>query len=1030
MKRLGKGLLVMSAVAIISAPTLAPAADEARLERIRQLLDSSRTSVRLGNAKHTLNRDRRAGKRVTVVVEMSGDSVASAKARVEDHQITSEQKTAIRQAAAREQASVEPSIAAHGGRVLKRFSHAINGVKIDIDESQVESLRSAPGVVAVRKVRTYRKHNVRGVPFVGAPLAWQGSPQFRGEGQKIAIIDSGIDYTHANFGGPGTVEAYEAANATDTGPANPLWFGPKAPKVKGGIDLVGDAYNADSDDPAENTPKPDPNPLDCDGHGSHVAGTAAGFGVAANGSTYKGPYTASAIKPEDFIIGPGVAPKADIYAIRVFGCDGSTSVVVDAIEWAVENDVDVINLSLGSDYGTADDADAIAVDRAAKAGILVATSSGNSGPIPYITGAPGTADSAISTASVDANPTFVAANITFNNGSVTAINANVAQLPSGPLQVAVLRTPGGAVSLGCDEAEYAGVAGKLVVTLRGTCDRVFRAQAGQRNGAAAVIMVNNAETYPPFEGPIEGVTIPFFGVPQSDGELVAAATEATSFTATSLANPGFRRASDFSSGGPRFGDSVLKPNVTAPGTSVFSTGNGTGNQGVYISGTSMSSPHTAGVAALTSQAHPKWNERSKRAAIVQSSSPTALLDYAPGLQGAGLIQALGATRTKAVAFAEGKGGGSSISFGFEEFTRDFRAERDVTVRNLGDTPITFRVTSTPRGGSPHTLRLSTSMLTVGPRRDAKFEVTLRVPVETVGATHDEELNPLFPEVAGYVSLTPVSSSMNGGVTLTLPYYLVPRARSNVAAVLAGKLDPKQTKAQTRVLLGNILGGISGSADFYTLGLHSPRRQGVTTYDTRAVGVQSLDVGLPNDRILVFAINTFDRFSSPELALFDFFVDVNDDGVPDFELAAADEGLLTGQGFFTGVFALAIFDLKTDEGFIASTADAPTDGSTVLLPLLASWIGATPGNPRFSYTMTAVNLIDGTEATMPGRGKFNAFTPSITTAETFTVIDRNKAAVVPVTVNPSEWKKTPALGLMVVSIDNKSGDDQAILLPAK
>lgn len=1028
MKRLGKGLLVMGAAAVMAVPTLAPAADGARIERVRQLLDARQTNVRPEHAKF-VSRERRAGKRVTVVVEMSGDSVAEARARVEDHTISAEQKTAIRQAAAREQASVEPAIAAHGGRVLNRFSNAINGVKIDIDESQIQSLRSAPGVAAVRKVRTYHKNNVRSVPFIGAPLAWQGSPQFRGEGQKIAIIDSGIDYTHANFGGPGTVAAYDEANASDTQPANPAWFGPKAPKVKGGIDLVGDAFDADSDDPEVATPVPDPNPLDCDGHGSHVAGSAAGFGVGADGKTYKGPYTASAITPARFIIGPGVAPKADIYSVRVFGCDGSTNVVVEAIEWAVEHDVDVINMSLGSDYGTADDADAVAVDQAAKAGVLVVTSAGNSGPVPYITGAPGTANSAISTASVDSHQTFAAANITFNNGAVTAINANVAPLPSGPVQVIVLRTPSGAVSLGCEEAEYVDseVAGKLVVTLRGTCDRIFRAQAGQRHGAAAVLMINNAESYPPFEGPIEGVTIPFFGVPQSDGPLVAAATTASSFVAATVANPGFRRASDFSSGGPRFGDSILKPNITAPGTAILSTGNGTGNQGVYISGTSMASPHVAGVAALTSQAHPRWNEKAKRAAIVQSASPTALLDYAPGLEGAGLVQPLGATRTQAVAFAEGKGGGQSISFGFEEFLRDFRAERDVTVRNMGDSPIVFRVTATPRGGSPHTLRPSTSTLVVGPRRDAKFEVSLRVPVETVGATHDEDLNPLFPEIAGYVSLTPTSSSMNGGVTLTLPYYLVPRARSNIAAVLTGKLGP--TRPNARVLLGNVLGGITGSADFYAWGLHSRRPQGVTTYDTRAVGVQSLnDSRFPNDKVLVFAINTFERFSSPSLAEFDMFVDVNGDNSPDFVLVGADEGLLV-DGFFTGVFALAVFPLNGGTPFLASTADAPTDGSTILLPLLASDIGVTAANPRFSYTVTTFNLVDDTAADMPGVGKFNAFTPSITNGA-FATIDRNRAATVPVGVNAAEWARTPALGLMVVSIDNKSGDDQAILLPAK
>ncbi|MEJ1965404.1 MAG: S8 family serine peptidase [Gammaproteobacteria bacterium] len=80
-----------------------------------------------------------------------------------------------------------------------------------------------------------------------------------------------------------------------------------------------------------------------------------------------------------------MAPKADLYAVRVFGCEGSTNVVVDAIDWAIAHDMDVINMSLGSDYGSADDADAVEVDNAARAGVVVISSAGNAGPAPYIT---------------------------------------------------------------------------------------------------------------------------------------------------------------------------------------------------------------------------------------------------------------------------------------------------------------------------------------------------------------------------------------------------------------------------------------------------------------------------------------------------------------------------------------------------------------------------------------------------------------------------------------------------------------------
>src|SRR2546428_488223 len=114
--------------------------------------------------------------------------------------------------------------------------------------SQLASLAAVPGVVGIKPVLIYKPVNAVSVPFIGAPVVWGGSPAFHGEHIKLAILDTGADYTHANLGGPGTVAAFNDAFANSTKPANPALFGPNPPKVKGGTDLVGDDHDASTED--------------------------------------------------------------------------------------------------------------------------------------------------------------------------------------------------------------------------------------------------------------------------------------------------------------------------------------------------------------------------------------------------------------------------------------------------------------------------------------------------------------------------------------------------------------------------------------------------------------------------------------------------------------------------------------------------------------------------------------------------------------------------------------------------------------
>src|SRR4029077_8153415 len=222
----------------------------------------------------------------------------------------------------------------------------------------------------------------------------------------------------------------------------------------------------------------------------------AGFGVTSTGTTFNGHYDATT-PGQSFAIGPGVAPLADLYAVRVFGCTGPTNVVVDAIDWAVAHDMQVISMSLGADFGTEDDADAEASENAVDAGVVVVASSGNAGAIPYVAGNPSTAEKVISVAAVDSHQ-FVANGVRIavsSGGGVDGICADpAAPLPSGAVPAVILRNAAGHLDLGCASTDYpsSGAAGALVIVSRGTCTFVAKASLAMAAGAVAIGVVNNA----------------------------------------------------------------------------------------------------------------------------------------------------------------------------------------------------------------------------------------------------------------------------------------------------------------------------------------------------------------------------------------------------------------------------------------------------------------------------------------------------------------------------------------------------------
>jgi hypothetical protein len=228
---------------------------------------------------------------------------------------------------------------------------------------------------------------------------------------------------------------------------------------------------------------------------------------------------------------------------------------------------------------------------------------------------------------------------------------------------------------------------------------------------------------------------------------------------------------------------------------------------------------------------------------------------------------------------------------------------------------------------------------------------------------------------------------------------------------------------------------SGVADVYAWGLSDPLDVPATPYssmDIRAVGVQVLPaealtgVPNPNDRGLIFAINTHGRWSTAAENEFDIAIYGANKNKPSFFVVGVDFGAVTA-GAFNGQVASFIFDAA---GNLIDlwVADAPSNGSTILLPLLASNIGQTGNNQRFSYSVAAFSLQDDALVdVVAGQAEFSVKKPAVSTGD-FIFLAPGASSTLRVTANKGQLAVAPVRGWMVVALDDANGAAQADLVP--
>ena len=566
-----------------------------------------------------------------------------------------------------------------GASARQRYTTVVNGFSATLTGAQAARLSGSRDVLFVqpdeaRQVDTVASPDFLGLtPANGEPGVWDspavGGVANAGRGVVVGIIDSGIWPENPSFAG-----ASLTSKKTNT-IGEPFKVGATAGgsitvamRKKDGGTFVGACERGQGFSPttcnskvisaryfaagfianvpaADRSPYEFISPRDGDGHGSHTASTAAGnYGV---------PVT---IHGKSFGKASGMAPAAKIAVYKVCwedNADGGgcyTSDSVAAIDTAVQDGVDVLNYSISGALSTVVDAVEYAFFGAAAAGVFVAASAGNSGPAastvahnsPWLT--------TVAAGTHRALEGTVALGNGVHQKGASLVDATV----SAPI---VLSTASGLAGAAAAQVrrcypsvlDPAKVTGRIVVCDRGVIARTDKSAAVKAAGGVGMILTNVS----PGSLDSDLHVVPTVHVDEVAGAAIK--TYATTSAPTATLEPGdttggaktpVPQVASFSSRGPALSSDsdLLKPDITAPGVSVIAAvapGPNGGRDWDFLSGTSMSSPHIAGLAGLYLGVNPKATPMAIKSAMMTTAYDTQNADNTkntdPFAQGAGYV---------------------------------------------------------------------------------------------------------------------------------------------------------------------------------------------------------------------------------------------------------------------------------------------------------------------------------------------------------------------------------------------------------
>jgi subtilisin family serine protease len=494
-----------------------------------------------------------------------------------------------------------------GGQVSATHQYGVtmNGVAMELTASEAAKVASVPGVVSIKPAGTYELDTYRGPAYIGADKIWDGTSTptgvgTQGEGILAAIIDGGTNSDHPSFADDATC-GFSGAN----------------PKLT--------AYDCSSTDGtgACNGPDPEANPTF--GHGVHTSSTVAGNTIDN-----------TAVPPPALPDGrtmSGVAPCAAIVQFKA--CPSNTcggAALAAGIENSIVAGADVLNYSISGGTSPWNDLDRAFLD-AVDADIFVAASAGNTNdtitdPVgqvnhrgPWVmTVAASTQDELIGPSislSGPGTPPAGTSDIPMIPGDTTTSSP---ELVDKPIKTYPANVEGCTASGGIAAGTFTG---SIALLSRGTCAFTEKITNATNAGADMVVIYNNTGVIPIAMSTPGAPPTPAFGIAMADGLALSAFIDANpaSATADTVAIAGGTLQgdvlADFSFRGPTPAPlaDLQKPDITAPGLLIYAGDDDASGNYSFKSGTSMSSPHTAGAGALIRAVHPDWTVPEVKSAL-------------------------------------------------------------------------------------------------------------------------------------------------------------------------------------------------------------------------------------------------------------------------------------------------------------------------------------------------------------------------------------------------------------------------------